>query len=154
MSALVIFTSSEGRFKVGWSNQEEGENCMEIKINLTLAAVNATTHLLQNTEPKGRVECRSHSRIVKALIKECNEKESTVGPGGRIQESTKNKEGMIIIDSKEFEFLKENVDKKIKSGIPGYLSEGYMDLWDTIEVSEKEIEKAGLIKDAEEASKK
>lgn len=93
-----------------------------MKINFTIPAVQATYHLLSNTDPKGRTEIRLHSKLFRILDKEC-----TID-GGINAKATE-----VEIEETISTYLKEILRKKVETGIPGQLARGYDDIQEAIE---------------------
>jgi hypothetical protein len=101
---------------------------MEYEVKLTHEAVAACNNCLVSLEPKGRTELRAHSKICRALKSECFENIITAEKVTQIV----SKEGKLKLGEDLLEYLQSNLEERIKKGIPGALSIGYMDLLDAL----------------------
>ncbi len=96
-----------------------------MKVNFTVPSIQAVFYILNNREPKGRAEIRSHSKLLDII-----ENNLTTTPENGQQVA---KAGEIEIDDVIFDYFKDSVLKKIETGIPGVFAKGCNDLLDIID---------------------
>lgn len=94
-----------------------------MKIKLSVVAVQSAFNALVNTEPKGRVEVRLHSKVYRLL-----EKSFTSDAAGVTAQ-----EAEAEFESSLFDYLKTITHKRVDIGVPGVLAKGYSDLLEQFE---------------------
>jgi hypothetical protein len=111
---------------------------MSYTIKMTHAAVNASNHCMTNTEAKGsRSELRNHSRVVRAMQRDCFDKRKETVNGEAV-ETVRTKESVLSLDEARFDYFRECLDAIVKKSVPGVLTIGYDDLLEAMDESEKE----------------
>ena len=107
----------------------------DLKYTLTLDfyGTQGAWHALMGTEVKGRSASRNHDRCLKALKTGCMKM--------RAETEGDFVGGTITLNADQFTYLKDITEKKLTSGVPGTVGEGYCALLDALDAAKDAAEK-------------
>jgi hypothetical protein len=100
----------------------------KLTLNLTVIGAAAMTDLLSGIGPRGRVDLRNHAKLFKQLNTACRKFKDGSTTQFELIPCT-----VELTDPDLVGYFKDILLEKVKEGVPGNLSEGYVLLLDVID---------------------